>query len=74
MMPSTSNKAKACGVIIREGNNLIGFDRCDDKTRDAGIKVVQYTTWKFRPGIEILTDEAQSIFAVSFFITTGVIT
>ena len=70
LRPEGSGKARICGVAVREVNQVIVFDRCDDEEEGAGLNVYNTSNWESTHGTQILTaDGAKSKLIVSIVMT-----
>lgn len=59
-----SDYARACGVIVREGNIVLGLDRCHSEAADAGLRVYNYTSWSTQPVPRVYSDPSFTTFTV----------
>lgn len=55
----------ACAIVVREGNDILGVDRCHDSRCDASPFAIKYSQGPLSEGAEIARDSSGRYFYVS---------
>lgn len=55
--------ASMCGIIVREGDNVLGVDRCDPNYQTP--RLVKYSSSELHPGAGVYSNKNRNMFYVS---------